>query len=538
MYNKHYVGLHLTGFEDRGEMKPISRVTLNVDDEHVLTAGDDTGLELIADCPHATQTMANAILAKVKGYRYQMFAADSATLDPAAELGDGITAGGVYSVISCLDDDGRGFPDAKAPGQEELEEEFPTAGPVTQVINRKTAETRASIAKTAGEIRLEVSELDEENKSLIRQNAEQIELRVTKDGVISAINLSPESVSIQAGKISLEGAVSINRTFQIDKDGYLRCTGGTVGGFSIGTRALYNGLSTLDGTENGVYVGTDGISIGGGRFKATSSGAVTASSVTIKDSTISNSSLGGTLNSASGTFTGTHSGGSLSSTYGSFYGNHYSGYVSNCSTNGTTFSVAGGSLTTNGGYTMLSTSGVIYLGAGNALHVFNHANYAAPGNISCEGTKSRTIRTAHFGARQLDAFETPLPTFADYGMGRLDESGVCYIRIDPVFAETVNPDYLPTVFLTKYGEGDVWAEERGRESITVRGTPGLRFAWEARYMQANCYQGRLRVKDFAEADKDAPDYDLEANIDCARHTVDYGMAGCEYFENFERRFTA
>lgn len=40
----------------------------------------------------------------------------------------------------------------------------------------------------------------------IRQQADEIELRVTKDGVISAINQSAEEVKIQAAKITLEGA--------------------------------------------------------------------------------------------------------------------------------------------------------------------------------------------------------------------------------------------------------------------------------------------------------------------------------------------
>ena len=95
MFDKHFVGLDLTGVEDNGLQRPISRVTLLLDNENSITAGDDTGLELLADCPHATQAMANAILAQIKGYRYRMFSADNAGLDPSAELGDGVTAGGV-----------------------------------------------------------------------------------------------------------------------------------------------------------------------------------------------------------------------------------------------------------------------------------------------------------------------------------------------------------------------------------------------------------------------------------------------------------
>ena len=156
MSDKFYVGLDLTGFENNGVQRPVSRVTLRVDEERVLTAGDDSGFELAADCPHATQAMVNSILARVRGFQYQMYEASDINIDPAAELGDGITAGGVYAVIARVDDDGSGFPSASAPGEAELEDEYPSGGPMTKIIERKIAETRSRITKTAEEIRLEV----------------------------------------------------------------------------------------------------------------------------------------------------------------------------------------------------------------------------------------------------------------------------------------------------------------------------------------------------------------------------------------------
>ena len=129
MSDKFFVGLDLTGMENNGVQRPISRVTFLLDDENSVTAGDDTGRELLADCPHATQAMAEAILAQVKGVQYRMFSADDAALDPSAELGDGVTAGGLYSVISRLSDDGSGYSGIAAPGESELEDEYPAGGP-------------------------------------------------------------------------------------------------------------------------------------------------------------------------------------------------------------------------------------------------------------------------------------------------------------------------------------------------------------------------------------------------------------------------
>lgn len=161
MSEKFFIGLDITGFENTGKYRPISRVTLRVDDENVFTAGDDTGLEITASCPHATQEMVNALLTQLQGYQYQSFTADAVNLDPAAELGDGITVSGIYSTLSQLNDDGNGFPDISAPGEVALEEEYPSAGPMEQEFNQKLAQTRSLISKTSEEILLKVeNELD------------------------------------------------------------------------------------------------------------------------------------------------------------------------------------------------------------------------------------------------------------------------------------------------------------------------------------------------------------------------------------------
>ena len=50
MFDKHYIGRDVVGAENNGLYKPVSRVTLMLDNENALTAGDDTGLEIVADC--------------------------------------------------------------------------------------------------------------------------------------------------------------------------------------------------------------------------------------------------------------------------------------------------------------------------------------------------------------------------------------------------------------------------------------------------------------------------------------------------------
>lgn len=219
MSDKFFVGLDLTSAEDNGLQRPISRVTLLLDGENSITAGNDTGAELLADCPHATQTMANAILAQVRGYQYHMFRADDAALDPSAELGDGVTAGSVYSVISRISDDGSGYAGITAPGEAELEDEYPVSGPMTQAFDRKIATTRSQILKTAEQIRLEVSNelkglsssidirLDgitlrvqgaEGNISTLTQTADRLQSQITNtNGNVSTITQTVDSITTE-----------------------------------------------------------------------------------------------------------------------------------------------------------------------------------------------------------------------------------------------------------------------------------------------------------------------------------------------------
>lgn len=172
MSEKYYVGGDITSFADNGKYKPISRVTLLVDDENSLTAGDDTGMEVIASCPHATQPMVNALLQTMKGYQYQAYEAGAANIDPAAELGDGVTVGGIYSPLSKLSDDGRGYAGISSPGEAEMEDEYPAEGYITQEFNRKISETRSTITKTSEEIMLKVEDI----------NGKYTEVKTTVDG--------------------------------------------------------------------------------------------------------------------------------------------------------------------------------------------------------------------------------------------------------------------------------------------------------------------------------------------------------------------
>ena len=219
MSEKYYVGGDITSFSDNGKYKPISRVTLLVDDENSLTAGDDTGMEVIASCPHATQPMVNALLQTMKGYQYQAYEAGAANIDPAAELGDGVMVGGIYSPLSKLSDDGRGYADISSPGELEMEDEYPSDGYITQEFNRKIAETRSTITKTSEEINLKVEGIDG-RVSDITQTVDGISLSVTSasspDGQTTATITLKVGPNNYTGYIKLDGNVDVSGQLSAD----------------------------------------------------------------------------------------------------------------------------------------------------------------------------------------------------------------------------------------------------------------------------------------------------------------------------------
>lgn len=250
MSEKFYIGSDITGFSDNGKYKPISRVTLLVDEDNAITAGDDTGLEISASCPHATQAMADALLLKFKGYQYQAYTADAANIDPAAELGDGVTVGGVYALLSTVSDDGRGYADISAPGELEDEDEYPYESPVKKEIERSLATTRSLIAKTSEEILLKVEgKADAEDVAAqIKTALDGIELSVSSSGGSSTFKLmsagaelSTQTLNLSVSAVNVTGKLTAS---QIDATNLKVSAANITGSLTIGQ--LPSSVATSD----------------------------------------------------------------------------------------------------------------------------------------------------------------------------------------------------------------------------------------------------------------------------------------------------
>lgn len=189
MSDKVYIGPNAAELDYGDKLTRISRVNLAVDSDHIYTSGDDTGRTLEVDCPWGSQEMADSILAKVSSVDYQPYKAGDALLDPAAEIGDGVTVGGIYSQISTsnIEFDRMCVSDISAPESDEIDDEYPYESSAQRAIERKLAYTRSLITKTAEEIRLEIENID---------------------GVVSSLSLTIDGVTItgESGQTMIKGA--------------------------------------------------------------------------------------------------------------------------------------------------------------------------------------------------------------------------------------------------------------------------------------------------------------------------------------------
>lgn len=250
MFDKFFVGGDVISSVNNGKFKPISRVTLLLDDSNAITAGDDTGREIVANCPHATQTMVDSLLDSLKGYEYQAYEASSANIDPSAELGDGVTVGGIYSVIAKMRDDGSGYASLSAPGEAELEDEYPMDGPMTQMFNREIKKVGARITKTAEEIRAEISGLvdGEYVSASITAALGEVKLEASSEGGTTTITLNGAGTEIKTQTLDITvKAANINGKLtasQIETDDLKVKAANITGTLVIGQ--LPEGLASTD----------------------------------------------------------------------------------------------------------------------------------------------------------------------------------------------------------------------------------------------------------------------------------------------------
>ena len=257
---------------DNVEVSPpfntYSKVVISIDDDTEASAGtSDTGRTLDLTNPlFGSASVAQKTLNRLQGIQYQPYKADGAILDPAAELGDAIEANGVFGGIYTRD---RLFSrlmkaSVSAPHDEEINHEFQFETPVERKLKRQMGDVKAEFEIQATQIAAKVSQVGGTNSSF--------------GWTLTSTAHTWYSGNTQVMKVNSSG---------LEVKGKITATSGYIGngsqGFEITSTAIRNGMTSLtDTTHNGIYIGTNGIALGKGKFKVDTSGNITASGIRLQ----------------------------------------------------------------------------------------------------------------------------------------------------------------------------------------------------------------------------------------------------------------
>ena len=257
---------------DNVEVSPpfntYSKVVISIDDDTEASAGtSDTGRTLDLTNPlFGSASVAQKTLNRLQGIQYQPYKADGAILDPAAELGDAIEANGVFGGIYTRD---RLFSrlmkaSVSAPHDEEINHEYQYETPTERKLKRQMGDVKAEFAIQATQIAAKVSQVGGTNSSF--------------GWTLTSTAHTWYSGNQQVMRVNSSG---------LEVKGKITATSGYIGngsqGFEITSTAIRNGMTSLtDTTHNGIYIGTNGIALGKGKFKVDTSGNITASGIRLQ----------------------------------------------------------------------------------------------------------------------------------------------------------------------------------------------------------------------------------------------------------------
>lgn len=297
----------------------------------------------------------------------------------------------------------------------------------------------------SGILKMKAQSFEVEGKTIEETVSDEVEPinqelnnKVDSNHIISAINLSPESIKIAADKVNVTGFVTFSDLSNAGQTtinganittGYIsgdRISGGTIDGSIINQRDVFDsGITLSHGQISFYYEGT----------------------------------FLGTMNSES-------SGGS---NYIEIFSNYEIG------------------LKTVGVLRLIARDSGYYGVSVDSLE--SEDDVVVDGNFSCHGAKNCVQSTDTYGDRLLNAYET-----AEYYLGDIGESevnnGEVIVTFDPIFAECVNTDATYQVFLTKYGEGNIYVAERNSDHFVVRGD-NISFGWEIKAKRRGFENARL-----------------------------------------------
>lgn len=260
--------------------------------------------------PFGTVAMASDILRALRqtngiALNYSPFNAD-AIIPPHFEIGDAVLINGDHHGVYGFNTKASRLPKSNinAPADEEIDHEYPFRSDVkSRQLTRKFDSIQSQFIVQAGKISAKVSKVGGNQSQTFGWSLTENGFYIN-DGEVRADGT--DLFSFDSSGLHIKG----------DIEAVTGHIGGT-NGFTIQSGKLYSGKSSFNSTANGVYIGTDGISLGSG-FSVSSGGNLTATSGTFGSLNINNS--GNTVGGYYGNLGGC--GGDVSS--GLRYGGSYS----------------------------------------------------------------------------------------------------------------------------------------------------------------------------------------------------------------------
>ena len=151
-------------------------------------------------------------------------------------------------------------------------------------------------------------------------------------------------------------------------------------------------------------------------------------------------------------------------------------------------------------YFSISSDGAISITANgksilslNGLFPGVNGDFNVSGNFTVTGSKNAVVPTSR-GMAAINAYETAEYYFGDIGETQTNSNGVVTVMIDPYFLETVNTLVPYQVFLTPYGNGNVWVSSRSANNFTVKSSnPNIHFAWEIKAKRKGYENDRMKI---------------------------------------------
>lgn len=115
--------------------------------------------------------------------------------------------------------------------------------------------------------------------------------------------------------------------------------------------------------------------------------------------------------------------------------------------------------------------------------------------LGVDQSKNAIVKTSQ-GHVTINAYETAEYYFGDIGEGQTSADGIAYIGIEKLFNETVNTTIPYHVFITAYGPGNIWVDQREHNRFIVKSDqPNLKFSWEIKAKRKGYEHTRLQNVD-------------------------------------------